>query len=243
MSEPYEQFANQVRKLVAREALAGRLRSARDDELAAVAKELGVSEPMAKELRAVLVDVEAQRRATSESGGTRQAGNAASDVEIRVRSQLSQAQDFLDASFRQLKAAYFTSLGMSIFVFLAGMAFLAIAAWRAASGAAGAETTAVVGGIGVVQIVALFYKDPVRTVGRAVSNAQQARMAIMSYMLGVALIGENVYRGAATDAAQKQLADLTQRTMVTLEEFTEGAAFRARASRRAREAVPSEPGA
>ena len=241
MSEPYEQFANQVRKLVAREALAGRLRSARDGELAAVAKELGVSEPMARELRAVLIDVEAQRRTTGDGGRAGNAGSVASDVENTVSSQLGQAQEFLDASFRQLKAAYFTSLGMSIFVFLAGMAFLAIAAWRAASGAASAETTAVVGGIGVVQIVALFYKDPVRAVGRAVSNAQQARMAIMSYMLGVALIGENVYRGAATDAAQKQLADLTERTMFTLEEFTEAAAFRARTPHRAGAAGPSEP--
>ncbi len=110
---------------------------------------------------------------------------------------------------------------MSGAVFLVGLSFLGIAAVTAVSQPDGATTTAVVGGIGVVQIVALFYRNPLRDIQAAVSNAQQAKIAIMSYILVVSLVGESVYEGKDTDSQNRRLSELTDKALHQLEHFTE----------------------
>jgi hypothetical protein len=110
---------------------------------------------------------------------------------------------------------------MSVCIFVMGILFLGIAAYRALAVPDGVGGTAVVAGIGVVQIVALFYRNPLRDVGRAVSNAQQSKMVLMTYMLGVSLIGEDVYHGTPTEDAGRRLREMTDELVALLERYAE----------------------
>lgn len=69
-------------------------------------------------------------------------------------------RDFLFESFRQLRTAYRTSMVMSVVMFVIGVAFLAITAVRSFADPTSVTVTSVIGGIGVVQIVALFCRNP-----------------------------------------------------------------------------------
>ena len=110
---------------------------------------------------------------------------------------------------------------MSITMFLLGVGFLVIAAIRSFTHPESAQVTGVIAGIGVVQIVFLFYRNPLRDISRSISNSQQAKMVVMSYMLGVSLIAKSL-KGTATDKEQEALSALTQQALEQLERFTEG---------------------
>jgi len=209
----YLEFASALRKLLASDR---RRREFEDDATSEAARErLGIPEEMALELRNVLRDLARPAAA----GGRDEA--AADEMRTRTMSSIDGAQEFLDNSFRQLRTAFRISLVMSVSLFGMGMVFLGIAAYRALAVPGGVGTTAVVAGVGVVQIVALFYRNPLRDVGRAVSNAQQSKMAIMSYMLGVSLVGESVYHGKPTEDAGRRLRGLTRDAIELLERYSE----------------------
>lgn len=64
------------------------------------------------------------------------------------------------------------------------------------------------------------YHNPLRDIGRSISNSQQAKTVVMSYMLGVSLIAKSL-NGAATEKEQQALSGLTQQALEQLERFTE----------------------
>ncbi|MEN8150808.1 MAG: hypothetical protein ABFS86_13375 [Planctomycetota bacterium] len=205
----YIQFASALRKLLASD---DRRREFEDEATREKARErLKVPEPMANEIANVLADL----------GRPAAPADAAMELRARTKASMDGAQTFIDNSFRQLRTALRISHGMSILIFAMGFAFLGIAAWRAIAVPEGVGGTAVVAGIGVVQIVALFYRNPLRDVGRAVSNAQQSKMVLMTYMLGVSLIGEDVYHGTPTADAGKRLREMTDDLVALLERYTE----------------------
>jgi len=175
---------------------------------------------MAEELKHVLMAIGSQPVNPPIPDSTRD--EAATSIRSKTLSSIDKAQEFLDSSFGQLRTAYRVSLVMSVSLFAAGMVFLAIAAIRSFTHPEAITGTVVAAGIGVVQIVALFYRNPLRDVGRAVSNAQQSKMAIMSYMLGVSLVGESVYHSKQTDEAIRRLGELTHGAVQQLEQFAEG---------------------
>jgi hypothetical protein len=141
------------------------------------------------------------------------AAEAASDV--------GDARHFINGSFSQLRAAFVLTLTMSSIAFCIGIVFLVIAGYGVATGTSGPEETAVVGGIGLAQIVALFFTRPLQTVERAVANAQQARLIIMTYMIQVGLLGERVHnrRGSIEDA--EALQQYTDKAVSSLEHYIE----------------------
>jgi hypothetical protein len=222
----YVVFADALRQLLVRKDLRGEFMSLNSTDKAC--EDLKVPKSMAGELKNVLLEIE--RLSEQDASVSPNAIALDDDAAVRMRTQtldsVSAAQTFLDNSFAQLRTAYRVSLAMSILLFVAGMAFLAIAAIRTFTHPESVTNTAVVASIGIVQIVALFYKNPLRDVGRSVSHAQQSKLAIMSYMLGVTLVGENVYHGKSTDEAGLRLSDLTLATIQLLERFSENSSKR-----------------
>jgi hypothetical protein len=216
----FRAFADALRTLLGREALRRSFISNETTE--AARNELHVTQDMADELKNILLAIEQVRAAQSVSSP---AASSTDDDASRMRSKtldsIGKTQEFLDTSFGQLRTAYRVSLAMSVSLFVAGITFLAIAVIRSFTHPEGVTGTAVVAGIGIVQIVALFYRNPLRDVGRTVSDAQKSRMAIMSYMLGVSLVGESVYHGKQTDEALRRLAELTHGALQRIGQFAE----------------------
>lgn len=205
----YQTFASALRRLLIDENRRHRLEdeATREEER----KHLDLTEAMAKEVLNVLRDFDQPRTPDA----------AVEDMRTRTKQSMDEAQVFLDNSFRQLRTTLWISHGMSILIFLMGVLFLGIAAYRAIAVPDGVGGTAVVAGIGVVQIVALFYRNPLRDVGRAVSNAQQSKMVLMTYMLGVSLIGEDVYHNKRTAEAGRRLREMTDEMVALLERYAE----------------------
>jgi hypothetical protein len=75
----------------------------------------------------------------------------------------------------------------------------------------------VIGGIGVIQLVALFLRNPLRDIAQATTQAQQSRIAIMGYMLAVGLIGESVYGRADVAPDVERLDNLTGTAIARLQ--------------------------
>jgi hypothetical protein len=141
---------------------------------------------------------------------------------LKKPQEMESNRDFLFESFRQLRAAYHTSMTMSIIIFFIGLAFLVIAAIRSFTEPSSIRTTSVIGGIGVVTIVALFYRNPLSDIARTVSNTQQWKLAVMSYLLGITLLNKQIQGSRPTDAHLNNLINLTERALKQLKTGIEG---------------------
>lgn len=130
-------------------------------------------------------------------------------------------RDFLLESFRQLRSAYWTSMVMSVSMFVIGIAFLVIAAIRSFTDPQGVTMTSVIGGIGVVQMVTLFYRNPLSHIARTVSNAQQAKMAVLSYLLGITLLNQQITDNPKDAAHLNNLIHLTESALEQLQTYAE----------------------
>ena len=89
-------------------------------------------------------------------------------------------------------------------------AFLIFALARAILRPGDIASTSVIGGIGVAQIVALFYRNPLADIANAVSVAQQAKIAITSYLIGITLIRDSI--GIGANPKEQHLQNQTVRT-------------------------------
>ena len=210
----YEVFADALRQLLAQQGLRERfLASATQDQ---VRSQLGISKAMAKEIEQVLTLMPGPQPI-----GEGRAADSAVDLTGRAVESFNEARSFLDGSFGQLRVGFWVTLCMSGAVFLVGLSFLIITVVQAIVSPENVKTTAVVGGLGIVQIVAVFYRNPLKDIQHAVSNAQQAKMTIMSYMLGISLIGESAYSRKETSDESTRLMDLTRESLQQLQHFTE----------------------
>jgi hypothetical protein len=223
MSELRE-FVDALRELLQREDLQRRFMTIETTKEAQ--KELHLSnDDTVNELKSVLTAINGRPSAGGSISTTYRPaddGSIPGQRKRKARDSIDQAEKFLDNSFGQLRTAYRVSLAMSVSIFVTGVAFLLIAAIRSFTHPGGVSDTAVIGGIGIIQIVALFYRNPVRDVARSVSKAQQSRMAIMSYMLGVSLLGESVYHDKQTEKALDLLHRLTRDALSEVEQSAGG---------------------
>lgn len=206
MTESIKIFSQALRELLARPLQRQRFMEMETSE--EVSKELGITDEMATELKTVLAKIPTVKDTST------------NDLDDKAMESVTSAEDFLDRSFAQLRTGTRVLMVMSIVMFLIGVGFLVIAAIRSFTHPESAQVTGVIAGIGVVQIVFLFYRNPLRDIGRSISNAQQAKMVVMSYMLGVSLIAKSL-TGTATEKEQKALSTLTQQALEQLERFTE----------------------
>ncbi len=131
-------------------------------------------------------------------------------------------KEFFSETFKQLRTTYRISLIMSVIIFAVGISFLIIAAVRSFTQPESIEITSVIGGIGIVQIIALFYQNPLSDVARTVSNAQQGKIAVMSYLIGVSLVNQQIGKRSPTAKHLKELVQLTEATLGQLQTYVEG---------------------
>ncbi len=207
----YRDLSRALRQVITRPKLAQELKS-RETRPETMQK-LGITEEVATEIFNILNVLDRHR----EEGAGENSRTPPSMESAGIESD----REFLMESFRQLRSAYRISMIMSVVVFVIGMGFLVIAAIRAFTNPESVAVTSVIGGIGVVQIVALFYRNPLADVARTVSNAQQAKIAVMSYLIGVTLVNQQIGLGKPSDEHLGQLVRLTEAALLQLQKYTE----------------------
>jgi hypothetical protein len=204
-------YEDALRRVVANPGLARRLKDLKTSEQAR--SELGISEEMATDIKNVLV--------AREANATESAGAQVGRPDVLGREGVSQGAVFLNDSFAQLRHAYRLILGLSVITFTVGTGLIVVATVRSLTDPDAVSSAAIIGGIGVAQIVVLFLRNPLQDIQRAVFHAQQARVAIMSYMLGLGLVGEQAYHGKESSEDLSHLDDLTTQTLRRLRAFEE----------------------
>jgi hypothetical protein len=216
VGEDWRTYSRALRRMVATPAL--RERFEQQETTSAVATELNLSDAMATELKNTLL---AMQPAAASDGAPASDGYVdGNSLEAQAKEVGASAENFLDQSLAQLQFGSRLLMGMSLALFMTGIAFLILAGVRSFTHPDSVTLTAVVGGIGIVQIVALFYRNPLQDIGRAISNAQQAKITVLTYTLGVGLVGKGIV-SSATEAHQAALSKLTDEALKRLERFTE----------------------
>jgi hypothetical protein len=182
------------------------------------ATELKISNDMATQVRQFLLDIrELGARLPGDEVG---APGPERSLEDRASEASDSAQAFLNKSLGQLESGSRVLMGMSVALFAIGVGFLVLAGVRSVTDPDSVLATAVIGGIGVVQIVASFYRDPLHDIARTISNAQQAQIIVLSYMVGIGLVGKAV-SGSETEGPQAALSRLTDEALQRLQQYTE----------------------
>jgi hypothetical protein len=215
MADEWQTYSRALRRLLANPGM--RDRFALSESRAEVAADLDVSREMADELQNLLI---ALPSAGEHAAMNHSELNGASAMEDKAKAAGQSAEAYLEQSLKQLRTGSRILMGMSLALFAIGLGFLLLAGIRSLTHPESVEITAVVGGLGIVQIVAVFYRNPVRDIGRVISNAQQAQMIVLTYMLGVGLVGQGM-TGKATGEQQEALSKLTNEALERLERFTE----------------------
>ena len=174
--ESYVVFSQALSRVLARPKLRQELMELETSEGAL--QRLNITEDMANELKLILAKIP--------SGGEAETPHASGEgLEAEAKTAATTADEFLSRSFRHLQIGAWVLMAMSVTMFLIGVSFLVIAAIRSFTHPEDAGVTAVIAGVGVAQIVLLFYRNPLRDIGRSTSDAQQSKLIVMSYMLGV----------------------------------------------------------
>ena len=109
---------------------------------------------------------------------------------------------------------------MSETIFVVGLGFLILAAIQSVWRPDDTATTSVIAGVGVIQLVALFYRSPLENIAWTVSNAQQAKLAITAYFMGVALLTDQIALARPTEQHLQTLSELTDRTLERLQYYS-----------------------
>jgi multisubunit Na+/H+ antiporter MnhB subunit len=213
MAESFKIFSQALRELLARPQRRQSFMEIETTEEVRI--ELGITKEMATELKNLLAKL-------PNIGDTEAPRASGEGLEAKAMESVTSAEGFLERSFVQLRTGAQVLMTMSVTMFLFGLGFLVIAAIRSFTHPESAQVTGVIAGIGIIQIVFLFYQNPLRDIGRSISNSQQAMLVVMSYMLGVCLIAKSL-KGTPTDNEQQALFALTQQALEQLERFTEEA--------------------
>lgn len=176
-----------------------------DGQAPAILGRLRMPQAARPALLQVIDATEAQEKeveAESHSGGAGGADEASRDME-----------GILLRSFDHIQWSFVTLLCMSMVVFLMGLAVLGVAVVRAAQGETNTATFAVAG-VGLADILLLFYRRPWRDISTNLSNTQRVRVIATSYLAGLSLIN----RGAAQ--SMEILEQLTRNSVALLDEAT-----------------------
>ncbi|GAA5521742.1 hypothetical protein LQ318_08300 [Aliifodinibius salicampi] len=205
----FRTLSHALRQVIARPDMITELQS-RETRSKTAAK-LNLSEEQATDLLNIINDLEQNWE------------KAPSEVHIDPPdNDIQTDKEFFSETFKQLRTTYRISLSMSVTIFAIGISFLIIAAVRSFTQPESIEITSVIGGIGIVQIIALFYQNPLSDVARTVSNAQQGKIAVMSYLIGVSLVNQQIGKKSPTAKHLEELVQLTEATLGQLQTYVEG---------------------
>ena len=113
-------------------------------------------------------------------------------------------------AFDHIRTSFWVALGMSIGLFLIGLAV-----FQAVRETSISTATLTVAGLGLADFVLLFFRRPWQDVSVNLSNSQQVRTIATSYLVGLALL----QRGDTKSL--ELLSALTERSIVMLQQYTE----------------------
>ena len=220
--EDYRAFYFALRRLAAQPDLIGKLQS--QETAAQASQELRISEEVRLEILNRWLDLEQVFRTAPPAGRAAENPSPAAAVpQGQQTAEINSARDFFEEAFSQLRRTYNTSTFMSVTMFIVGIVFLGIAAVGAVLRPENVAVSAVVGGIGIVQIVALFYRNPLADIARAVSNAQQAKIALTTYVIGISLIHDSIGMGLPNADHIKSLLMVTDKALKQMQTYIEEA--------------------
>ena len=114
-------------------------------------------------------------------------------------------------SFDHIQWSFVVLLAMSVLVFVAGLAFLAVAIVRAAQGETDPATFAIAG-IGIADIVLLFYRRLWQDIVENLSTTQKVRVIAVSYLAGLSLVRHGVDRVEPLERLTGNTIGLLERT-------------------------------
>jgi hypothetical protein len=103
--------------------------------------------------------------------------------------------------FRRIRYSFWLSMTMSSVLFVVGISLFAVAAARSVLSDTLDPGALLIGGLGVVDFIALVYTRPLKDVSRTLASTQRAGILAMTYLAGLPLL-----RGEAT--AMKNLETL-----------------------------------
>ncbi len=208
----YKLLSNALRQLITRPQVADALKAkeTRSDTI----KKLKITDEIATEIFNILNVIDQHRKDKEPEFNQ--------ILDFEESDAISTDKEFLLESFTQIGTAYRISIVMSTAIFVIGIAFLVIAAIRSFTDPESVAATSIIGGIGVVQIVALFYRNPLADIARTVSNTQQGKITVMSYLIGVAILNQQIGLGKPSNEHLQNLIHLTEKTVGQLEKYAEG---------------------
>jgi hypothetical protein len=91
-------------------------------------------------------------------------------------------------SYVHIRWSFWTLFGMSVVLFLVGLVFLGVAMARSLDEGSVSSATLTIAGLGVADLVVLFYSRPWQDIARNLSSSQQARIIATSYLASLALV-------------------------------------------------------
>ena len=127
----------------------------------------------------------------------------------------SEVRDMLMEPFAHITWTFRILTAMSVTMFIVGLGFMLIALFNALKEQSVSQSTFLIAGLGLADLVVLFYRRPWEDISRGLSNSQQARMIATSYLSGVSMIRRDDPKAQAT------LMAITRESVELLEQFTE----------------------
>jgi hypothetical protein len=124
-------------------------------------------------------------------------------------------QDILLESFIHIRWSFWVSLVMSVILFITGMFFLVTAVAKSFSEASVSTATLTIAGVGIADFILLFYTKPWQDISRNLSNSQQIKIIVTSYLSGVGLVSQN------REENLKLLEGLTRNSVGLIQKYTE----------------------
>jgi hypothetical protein len=209
--QDYRDLKNGLNQLLAQPALVKKLKT--EATAAEALKEMNVSSDIRTDLLNLLNSIETSANKAQPTPVT--SASKAEEQSVEINS----AKAFFEQAFKQLRRAYQISIVMSGLMFFCGLAFLGIAGYQALSNHP--ASASVVGGIGVIQIVALFYRNPLADIARSVSNAQQAKIAVTSYLIGITMLHDSIGVALPSEQHLASLLELTDKALGQLQTYVE----------------------
>jgi hypothetical protein len=200
--ESWRRYSTALNRLLQVSELRSRFEEDIDDAVAR--DQLHVSPEIAADLKRVLLLMSSQQPPVAEV----QQGATAVDRRI------SDAERFFETTFLQIRRASVLTGLMSGLIFLIGVVFLLIAATQAVEGAV-PETAIALAASGLGAIAVAFYRSPVQQIRASSAEMQKSNMVLMSYMLGLDLIGRSL-AGQDTRGDSARLTELTHALVAAL---------------------------
>lgn len=121
------------------------------------------------------------------------------------------AQKVVWESFSQMRLAFWISMGMSIVLFLIGLTLLTIAVVKAIPTRGVSASALTIGGLSLGDFLILFLRRPWQDISENLSNSQQVRMIVTSYLSSLSFLS----RGKPEDI--EPLEDITRTSVLLLQ--------------------------